>query len=521
MAGPRARALSAAEFGGRMRIFTVNAAIENGSPLRTLIGTPMESWPQRRNRIQAAVTRCGLSWPDGEIDVMTSPGTVNATEASDLAVAVAILAASGQVPAPATQDAVFYAGLGNDGCLRPVPGIADAATAVAVTGVHAPLVVAVSDIGYTAQVPGLPVTGARTLADVAAWLQEAPRTHFPTLIRTAPPPVPDMATLPGNWLPRLAAEICAAGGHSLSLTGPPGSGAELLAARLPGILPPLDEKEAAEVTRLHKAAGMIPADAQPITLPPMITAGPDTTMAQLLAGGPELTRLGAASLAHHGVLFLHHAPDMRREVLDALRQPLETGEVTLARGGTGGPADTFPARFLLVVSASSCPCAASDTPSQECQCTPAARHRYLGRLSGPLADRIAVKARMTIPFQRDTQVLSACSAVIAGRVRAARRRAARRLSGKPWRVNADIPAGALGAFPVELGALDPIDHAVDIGQVSQRGAFHAQRLAWTIADLNGNARPNRSDVLAALGLYRGDHDWLSQYSDNRHFPVPH
>jgi magnesium chelatase family protein len=212
---------------------------------------------------------------------------------------------------------------------------------------------------------------------------------------------------------------------------------------------------------------------------------------------------------------------MPREVLDALRQPMETGEVTLARGGTDGPAATFPARFLLVVSASPCPCAANGTPSQECQCTPAARHRYLGRLSGPLTDRIAMKARMTIPSERDTQVLSPCTVVIAARVRAARKRAARRLSGTPWRVNADIPADALGAFPVEQGALDPIDHAVDIGQVSRRGAFHAQRLAWTIADLNGNARPNRSDVLAALGFYCGDHDWLSQYSMNRHFPVPH
>jgi magnesium chelatase family protein len=221
------------------------------------------------------------------------------------------------------------------------------------------------------------------------------------------------------------------------------------------------------------------------------------------------------------VLFLHDAPEMGREVLDALRQPLETGEVTLARGGTGGPTETFPARFLLVASASPCPCTANNTASPECQCAPAARHRYLGRLSGPLTDRIAVKARMTIPSERDTQVVSQCSAVIAARVRAARKRAARRLSGTPWRVNADIPTDALGAFPVELGALDPVDHAVDIGQVSQQGAFQAQRLAWTIADLNGNVRPNRSDVLAALGFFCGDHDWLSQYPDNRHFPVPH
>jgi magnesium chelatase family protein len=521
MVGPRARALSVAEFGGRMRIFTVNAAIENGSPLRALIGTAMESWPQRRDRIRAAVTRSGLAWPYGEIDVMSSPNTVNVGEASDLAVAVAILAASGQVPAAAAQDAIFYAGLGNDGCLRPVPDITDAATAVAAAGVHAALVVAASDIGYTARVPGLPGIGARTLGEVTAWLREAPEACFPSLIRTGPPPVPDMATLPGNWLPRIAAEVCAAGGHSLSLIGQPGSGAELLAARLPGILPPLDEKEATEVTRLHNAAGVIRADAPPVTVPPFITAGPDTTMAQMLGGGPELSRPGAASLAHHGVLFLHQAPEMRREVLDALRQPLEAGAVALARGGPCGPTATFPARFLLVVSASPCPCTAKGASPEECQCTPATRRRYLGRLSGPLTDRVTVKAWMTIPSKRDAQVLSPCTAVIAARVRAARDRAARRLSGTPWRVNAGIPTDALGAFPVDLGALGPVDHAVDAGQVSQRGAVQVQRLAWTIADLGGNVRPNRSDVLAALGFYCGDHEWLSQYSGNRHFPVPH
>jgi magnesium chelatase family protein len=521
MAGPRAHALSVAEFGGRLRIFTVSAAIEDGSPLRALIGTPMESWPQRRDRIRAAVTRCGLSWPDGEVDVMTSPSTVNPGEASDLAVAVAILAADGQVPAATAGDVVCYAGLGDDGSLRPVPGVADAAAVAAERGVHAALVVAVSDIGYTARVTGVPVIGARTLAEVTAWLREAPEAYFPSLIRTGPPPVPDMATLPGNWLPRVAAEICAAGGHSLSLTGPPGSGAEQLTARLPGILPSLTTDEVAEVTRLRKAAGLIRADAPPVTVPPLITADPDTTMAQLLGGGPELSRPGAVSLAHYGVLFLHQAPEIAREVLDALRHPLETGEVTLARGGPGGPTATFPARFLLVVSEAPCPCAAGGTPPEDCRCTPVTRRRYLGRLSGPLADRVTVKARMTIPSERDAQALSPCTAVIAARVRTAREWSARRLYGTPWRSNAEIPADALGTFPVQLGVLAPVEHALEVGQVSQRGAAQVLRLAWTIADLNSNVRPIQSDVLAALGFYLGDHDWLSQYSMNRHFPVPH
>ena len=276
----------------------------------------------------------------------------------------------------------------------------------------------------------------------------------------------------------------------------------------------------AEVTRLRTAAGVTRANV-PASVPPLVPVGPDTTMAVLLGGGPGLSRPGAASLAHHGVLFLHQAPEIRREVLDALRQPLETGEVTIARGGPGGPVASFPARFLLVVSASPCPCSAAGTPPEQCQCTPVMRRRYLGRLAGPLLDQVTVKAQMAIPSERDTLALSPCTAVIAARVKAARDRAAFRLAGTPWRANADIPADALRGLPVRLGALDPVEHALQIGQVSHHGAVLVLRLAWTIADLAGSHQPGRPEVLAALAFYLGDRDWLSQYAGNRQFPVPH
>jgi magnesium chelatase family protein len=149
------------------------------------------------------------------------------------------------------------------------------------------------------------------------------------------------------------------------------------------------------------------------------------------------------------------------------------------------------------------------------------RRRYLGRLSGPLLDRVTVKARMTVPSERDAQVLYPCTAVIAARVKAARDRAAYRLSGTPWRVNADIPEDALRAFGVRMGALDPVEQALQVGQVSHRGAVQVLRLAWTIADLGGSGQPGRADVLAALAFHVGDHDWLSQYAGNRYFPIPH
>jgi magnesium chelatase family protein len=239
----------------------------------------------------------------------------------------------------------------------------------------------------------------------------------------------------------MAAEICAAGGHSLSVSGPPGAGPGLLAGRLPTILPRLDDEEAAEVTRLHAAAGVIDPGSALLRDPPLVMPGTGTTLAEML-GSPE-GRPGWAALAHRGVLFLAQAPEFRREVLDALRQPLEAGKVTVARGG-GHPQATYPARFQLVVSASPCPCTAADTPPDQCQCTPIARQRYLGRLSRPLTDWIAVKTWTTVLSERDLQALTAGTGVTAAHARAGQP------SGSP-----EPDGGSMRTFPPGRCAASP------------------------------------------------------------------
>ena len=248
-------------------------------------------------------------------------------------------------------------------------------------------------------------------------------------------------------------EVCAAGGHHLSLLGPPGAGKTMLAERLPTILPPLDGAAAIEVTSIHSVAGTLTPGEGLVTAPPFFAPHHTSSTAAIVGGGSGLIRPGAASLAHRGVLFLDQAPEFSRDVLDALRQPLESGEVAIARASAQA---MFPARFILVLAASPCPCARAATPGGSgCRCSPAARRRYLGRLSGPLLDRVDVKVVLQPVSRRDMlcdRRFAESSAVAAQRVAAARERSAARLAGTPWRLNAEIPGAQLRrAFPPQAG----------------------------------------------------------------------
>ena len=303
----------------------------------------------------------------------------------------------------------------------------------------------------------------------------------------------------------MAAEICAAGGHNLSLLGPPGAGKTMLAERLPTILPRLEPAAALEVTSIHSVAGTLQPGAGLLTEPPFCAPHHTASKAAIVGGGSGIIRPGAASLAHRGVLFLDEAPEFGRDVLDALRQPLEAGEVVIARSAMCA---RFPARFTLVLAANPCPCAkAASAGGAGCACSPAARRRYLGRLSGPLLDRVDVKVRLQ-PVSRHEMLYDSkhaeASAIVAGRVTAARERAARRLAGTPWRLNAEIPGAELRrSFPPERGALRSLDRAMELGQVSARGADKIVRVAWSLADLAGKPRPGAGEVDLAISLWLG------------------
>ena len=288
------------------------------------------------------------------------------------------------------------------------------------------------------------------------------------------------------------------------LLGPPGVGKTMLAERIPTVLPRLEPVAALEVSAIHSVAGTLPSGSPLVTEPPFCAPHHTASRAAIVGGGSGIIRPGAASLAHHGCLFLDEAPEFGRDVLDALRQPLESGEVVVARAGVTA---RFPARFTLILAANPCPCASARSAGAACGCTPLARRRYLARLSGPLLDRVDAKIEF-LPVRRaellGDRAFTEPSAVVAERVMQARRRSAARLAGSPWRLNAQVPGSELRRrFAPAPGALAPLERAMDLGRISARGVDRVIRLSWTVADLAGVTRPGSAEVGYALGLWLG------------------
>ncbi|MFI7626830.1 YifB family Mg chelatase-like AAA ATPase [Microbispora rosea] len=318
-------------------------------------------------------------------------------------------------------------------------------------------------------------------------------------------PGPDLCDVAGQPMGRKALEVCAAGGHNLWMLGPPGSGKTMLAERLPTLLPPLDQEKALEVSAIHSVAGTLPPGRPLLTRPPFMAPHHSATMAAVVGGGSGgVVRPGAVSLAHRGVLFLDEAPEFATTVLDSLRQPLESGTVTIARA-VG--AVTFPARFMLVMAANPCPCGLQGTVGHPCKCTPAGRRRYLDRLSGPLLDRVDVKVKIGRATRAELLAdrhFMETSATVAERVRLARERAARRLTGTPWRTNAEVPSSVLHRdFRLPDAAMTPLHRGLDVGTLSARGLDRVLRVSWTLADLSFKDRPDQAETSAALALWLG------------------
>jgi len=533
---PVARTHSIALVGVEGYPVEIESDIENGLPCLFLVGLPDTALREARDRIRAAIINSREQWPQRRITVGLSPASLPKRGSGfDLGIALSILAAAGTIPSAAIDGVAFLGELGLDGRLRPVRGVLPAMAAAAGAG-FARVVVAQANAAEAALVPGLQVAGAPDLSALLAWLRgrpgaglpgpgaigpseygEVPAVPYGATVRpftgsarpfTGPArptqPRPDLSEVLGQPAARRAAEICAAGGHHLSLLGPPGAGKTMLAERLPTVMPPLDRAAALEVTSIHSVAGTLPAGSPLMTEPPFCAPHHTATKAAIVGGGTGILRPGAASLAHRGCLFLDEAPEFARDALDALRQPLESGEVVVARCGLTA---RFPARFTLVLAANPCPCAKGAATGAACSCRPAAKRRYLARLSGPLLDRVDVKVEL-LPVTR-AELLSdrhfaESSPTVAARVAAARERAATRLHGTPWRLNAEIPGSELRrSFPPAPGSLAPLERAMDLGQISARGVDRVIRVAWTLADIAGIARPTVGEMSYALGLWLG------------------
>ncbi|MFD3699509.1 YifB family Mg chelatase-like AAA ATPase [Streptomyces sp. NPDC058646] len=523
-----ARACSVALAGVDGVVVEVQADLEPGVAAFTLVGLPDKTLVESRDRVRAAVVNSGAAWPQKKLTVGLSPASVPKSGAGfDLAVAAAVLGAAEVIDPGVIAELVLVGELGLDGRVRPVRGILPAVLAASEAG-YRQVVVPQQCAAEAMLVPGVSVLGVRSLRQLIAVLTdgEVPEEDPPG-VPGRPDPIlaglllpgagpgagltgaggwdaPDLADVAGQRAARRSLEVAAAGGHHLLLSGPPGAGKTLLAERLPGIMPPLTRQESLEVTAVHSVAGILPPGEPLVTVPPYCAPHHSATMQALVGGGSGLPRPGAVSLAHKGVLFLDEAPEFRPQVLDALRQPLESGQIVLARAAG---VVRLPARFLMVLAANPCPCGRYSRHGAGCDCAPSSIRRYQARLSGPLLDRVDLRIEVE-PVSRCDLLGDGArgedSATVGARVVEARARAARRFADTPWRINSEVPGRELRTrWQPAPGALGQAERDLERGLLTARGLDRVLRVAWTVADLGGRDRPGPLDVAVALELRTG------------------
>ncbi|MEQ0558815.1 YifB family Mg chelatase-like AAA ATPase [Amycolatopsis sp. NEAU-NG30] len=496
---PIAKAWSVALLGIDGRVIEIEADLGGGLSRVTLVGLPDAGLREAKDRVRSAVRNSGQPWPEGKVTLGLSPANLpKVGSAYDLGIAAAVLAATGAVPATRLIGTVLLGELALDGRVRPVRGILPGLLAARTAG-YARAVVPADSLVEAALVNGIDVAGAPHLRDLLAWLKNeaalvAPKPPEPATT----PPVPDLADVVGQPEARWALEVAAAGGHHLLFTGPPGVGKTMLARRLPGLLPSLSPEESLEVTAVHSVDGSLSKSSPLVTVPPFVAPHHSISIAALIGGGSGLASPGAISRAHRGVLFLDEVCEFGGQRLESLRTVLEEGEVRIAR--VKGSI-TYPARFQLVLATNPCPCA--PPKDADCVCSPTARRRYLGRLSGPLLDRVDLRVRLrplSALSAHDTGTAERTETVRA-RVLEARERATRRWQEHGWRSNSEVPGPALRRqFGLPADATVLLDRALERGVLSGRGADRCLRIAWTLADLDGEPRPGAEQVGAALAF---------------------